>query len=369
MDLLSDAAYWLAGALALVALVAGAWLTSRTPRNWKGTLLNGVAVLVAGVMMVTSVGLVLNRQNGWYSSVGDLFQSAQSTTDNYGAGSPFEGAEGAAPAAPPPAATLPPLPTRDRIQRFDVPTSVGHQTWNVTVILPPDYFAAESSAKTYPVVYAGHGFPGSPQQYLEAFDIQKMGDNAVRARSIKPFITVIPNITPTGADTECITGPDDVQQLETWLAKDVPAFVAGHLRAAPGRTNAAWLGFSLGGWCGTMLTMRHPETFGAAAALGGYYQPWWVGPAPWPAGDARADGYDLVKMAGDKPPAVALWVQSSRKDTQSWPRTEQFLKAVKPPLSVTAVIDSSGGHNFSGWVGHGPAVLTWLGETVPGFKP
>lgn len=31
MNLLSDAAYWMAGALALVALVAGAWLTSRTP--------------------------------------------------------------------------------------------------------------------------------------------------------------------------------------------------------------------------------------------------------------------------------------------------------------------------------------------------
>ena len=145
--------------------------------------------------------------------------------------------------------------------------------------------------------------------------------------------------------------------------------MAGHLRAAPGRTNAAWLGFSLGGWCGTMLTMRHPETFGTAAALGGYYQPWWVGPAPWPAGDARAEGYDLVKMAGSQPPPVALWVQSSKKDNQSWPRTEQFLKAVKPPLSVTAVIDSSGGHNFSGWVGHGPAILTGLGVTVPGFKP
>ncbi len=327
-------------------------------------------MLVAGVMMITSVGLVLNRQNGWYSSVGDLFQSAQSTTDNYGAGSPFAGAEVAAPTAPPPAATVPPLPAPgERIQHFDVPTSVGHQTWNVTVILPLDYCAAESAGKSYPVLYAGHGFPGGPQQFLEAFDLEKMGDNAVRARHIRPFIAVIPNITPTGGDTECITGPDDPQQLEMWLAKDVPAYLAGRLRLTTGRTNAAWLGFSLGGWCGTMLTMRHPDTFGAAVSLGGYYQPWWSGPAPWPANDPRAQGYDLVKMAGSTPPAVALWVQSSKKDNQSWPGTERFLKAVKPPLSVTAVIDASGGHTFPGWVAHGPAALTWLGSTVPGFRP
>lgn len=242
MNLMSDSAYWVAGVIALIALVAGAWLTSRTPRNWKGALINGVAVLVTGAMLITSVGLVLNRQNGWYASFGDVFRSGRSTTDAYGAGSPFEGA--APEPAPAATAVLPPLPAPgERVQHFEVPTSVGHQSWRVTVILPPDYFAAESSTRAYPVLYAGHGFPGSPQQYETAFNLQKMGDDAVRAKHIRPFITVIPDITPTGADTECISGPDDVQQMETWLAKDIPAFVAGHLRAAPGRTNAAWLGF------------------------------------------------------------------------------------------------------------------------------
>ncbi len=118
-----------------------------------------------------------------------------------------------------------------------------------------------------------------------------------------------------------------------------------------------------------MLTMRHPDTFGAAIMLGGYYEPWWQTKPPWAIPSATESQYDLINLAKTKPPAVALWVQTSKRDPESWPQTQKFLAAAKQPTLVTAVVDTSGGHTWSTWTPHITPALTWLGKTVPGFAP
>lgn len=86
MNLLTNAIYPVAVILVLVAVVGGAWLTSRTRRGWGGTLLNGLVILLASLLVTLGVGLVLNRQNGWYPTLQDLLPAPSDSAGKvYGA--------------------------------------------------------------------------------------------------------------------------------------------------------------------------------------------------------------------------------------------------------------------------------------------
>ncbi len=385
MNLLDDSVYGVAALLGVVAVVGGGVLTALTPRRrWQGVLINAAVVALAAALVASGLFLVLNRQNAWYGSLGEAWADAAGGRQPVGpdgaVGDETAGAGATAPsdvygkdhqARRTDARVLAPLPSPgQRVQVFDVPTADGRASWPVTVVLPTDYFDAGSAQRAYPVLMAGHGIPGNREQYLAVIDIRTYGDPAVQAKKIAPFITVIPSITPGGQDTECIFGPGGATQLETWLANDVPAFVKGRLRTIQERTGWAWTGFSGGAYCAAMITMRHPDTFAAAAMLGGYYRPeWGKAKPPWPAGSAQDKEYDLIALAASRPPAVALWVQTSQRDPESWPDTQRFLAAAKSPTLVTAVIDTTGGHSWKVWLPHMSGALEWLGTTVPGFAP
>ncbi len=375
MNLLGDWVYPVALML-LVAAIGGAtflaWRSSRRLPRLAGLAVSGLAVTLASALACLSVALMLNHDNGWYSSPEDLFGASSADSRAAGAKSADDtfGRGAAAQLARTDTRALPALPSPgQRVQEFTVPASVGAASWKVRVVLPEDYFAPEASTKTYPVLMAGHGMPGATTQWLGVVDIRRFADPLVAQRALAAPIVVIPELEPGGQDTECIFGPGGAGQVETWLARDVPAFVKDHLRAIPQRAAWAWIGFSAGAWCGAMLTMRHPDTFGAAIMLGGYYEPWWQTKPPWAIPSATESQHDLINLAKTKPPAVALWVQTSKRDPESWPQTQKFLAAAKQPTLVTAVVDTSGGHTWSTWTPHITPALTWLGKTVPGFAP
>lgn len=368
MNLLTDAVYWVAAGLALVTLVGGTWLTTRTPRRRRGFLPNLAVLLVASLLVTISVGLVLNRQNAWYPTLADLFPSAfDAAVKQYGA-QPGEGRDSKVTRTD--RRTLPALPSPGgRQQAVTVPTSVGHRQWNVTIILPDDYFDPAHATDAYPVLFAGHGVPGSMAQWYSTLDLRELGDPVVAAGKVHRFITIIPELTPGGVDTECVFGPDGPDQMETWLTKDIPEWVRTHLRAAPERDAWAWIGFSAGGWCSAMATMLHPDRFAAAVVLSGYFRPWWEGHTPAELDKAALERLDLVRLAETKPPAVSLWVQSSTADHLYHRDAVEFLAAVRPPTAVTEVTDTSGGHAMTSWRPHVGPALEWLGANVAGFRP
>lgn len=346
MKLLTDRVYWVAGALAAIALAGGAWLTSLTGPGWPGLLVNLLVLLVAVCLALVAVGLVLNRLNAFYERTSDLF-----------------------PARRAPAVRIVGADPGRRQQLVTIPSSVGNRDWQVTIILPEGYSDPEHAEDVYPVLVAAHGYPGTMAQWHEVLDIRELGDPVVAEGSIRPFITVIPRISPTGEDTECVHGPDAPTQMEQWLMCDVPEWVTANLRAAPERDAWAWLGFSEGGWCAAMAAMLHPERFAAAIVLTGYFRPWWDGVPPADLDEAALQRLDLVALAGTAPPPVSMWVQSSKGDRIYHDFTSEFLDAVSPPLSVTAVTDEFGGHARGTWRPHVAPALRWLGANVAGFRP
>lgn len=367
MDLLSDAIIWIASIIIVLALVGGAWLTTRTGRGWGSWAINLLVVTLTSLLVVTGGFLIVNRLNGWYPTLNDIF-SSDSQTDRKDAGADPSSVFSGQVTKQPEIGTLPPLPNPGQAQQnFVVPTSTGGAGWKVTVLLPAGYESPEAAHTRYPVLFAGHGFPGSPESWLGGVDIRPGLEAAVKERKIAPPIVVIPNLTPDGADTQCISGPGGHTQMEDWLVKDLPAFLKSHLRVKEGRESWAWMGYSAGGWCSAMLTMRHPDVWSAGVSLSGYYRAWYPTTPSWFTKDI-ASSYDLVKMASTKPPAVALLVQASRQDTQYFKATEEFARAAKSPLSVTIALDQTGGHAPNTWLRHVKPSLEWLGANVPGFR-
>lgn len=359
--------------LALIGSVV-LWPRLAAPGWWRVLGRLGVLLLVAALVLATA-GTALNRTYVFFTDWSDLFGATGGQVVQATGGGSVSAAMAApvrtpSPVTLPPAAVLPPSSSGAHVQ---LTGPVSGVTSSVQVLLPAGYSDPANAHRTYPVIEAFPGFPGTGDGLVKTFDLPGIVDQLAAAHVMSPAVVVVPEPwSPAGRDTECANGPGGPSagdQYETWVAVDVPAWVRAHFRVDTARTSWATFGISAGAWCAAVATMLHPEQFAAALSLAGYFRVEWGNWRPYVSGDPRAARYDLVRLAGANPPPVALWVAVSRQDKYSFPPTEELLHRAAPPLSVTAQVSSGGGHRFSLWVpwlGNG---LTWLGGHVPGFAP
>ncbi|MEO7131588.1 MAG: alpha/beta hydrolase-fold protein [Dermatophilaceae bacterium] len=355
-------------ALALFVPLAFGW-----PR-WGGRIgrvvVRALQLVVLNVVVIALCFTVLNDQYYFYSSWNDLFGARASQVQLHHGGSTrqVQSAKLSGPgvtrvggsrdyALPQPGA---------RLQTYTVTYPATTATAKVLVYLPAGY--DPTSSRNYPVIVGLHGFPGGPLSYSHANNFFSTADQLTAAHQLAPSIFVVPAINvPADVDTECINGPPGSPQAETWLAKDLPAWVVRHLHVRTDRTSWVAMGFSYGAWCAAFLTMEHPETFAGAIVFLGYFRPEFATDyAPYSPAQLRK--YDLVKLAETSPPPVAMWVFSSRQDASSYPTTSRFLSHVKAPLDVSATIVATGGHRASVYEPFTTSALTWLSKTFPHFR-
>lgn len=389
MGLTGDAVRWGTAALALVAAVAVVLGWSALARRGVLAVLARCAAL-AGVnaLVLLAVLVSANDTFGFYSDYADLVGSTGAlTTTHAGAARPANpGWAATATGAPRGPGTVGsvqhglvprtaldrgvPVPGRGgRVERLrvDGPSGTGG---DVLVLLPPGYADPASARSTYPVVEAFHGYPGTPEQWLDAMDLQRSLDAAVASHALAPTVVVMPALQdPPGRDTECLDGPAGQPQVETWLTRDVVAAVESSYRVRGDRGSWATAGLSMGGWCAAVATVLHPQVYGAALVFGGYFR---YDPGPWqafPRGSAADRTHDLVAAVGASAPPVAVWAMTSQSDPVSWPTTRAFAAAVRAPTSVTVESSAGGGHRMSAWAAQVVPALTWLGSTEAGFSP
>jgi len=364
--------------LGAVTVGATVWSALRpfARRGVGGVLARLATQVVVSGLVVLSVAAVLNRQNEWYASWADLFGSGSPTVRSDQGGAGAQEALRQAPTGPglptPTQSQLPPLPSPDsRVQTFTITGAASGLTGKVLVSLPVGYTDPANAGKTYPVIEAFHGYPGLPDVWMQGVNLVPSLDAMAGQGKIAGVIVVAPQIEfPAGQDTECVNGKSGQPQVETWLAKDVPDAVAARLRVSRDRTSWATIGFSSGGWCAAMVTMLHPDVYGAGVVLAGYMAPIFSpGYVPFHASDPAAKRYQLVALASSAPPPVALWLQTSKADSLSYSSSTALLRAARPPLSIQSQVDASAGHRISVWADAVPTALTWLASTVQGFHP
>lgn len=359
--------------LGLSALVTFVLLVAGWPR-WQAKAMQrttrAVQAIALNVFIIALCGVLLNNQYLFYSSWADLLASDSTAVQQHHGGKAAAvvsaRVNGPGFSGMPTPAVLPSLPQPGaRLQDYRVVGARSKSRGQVLVYLPAGYDPRSTHA--YPVIIGLHGFPSAPQSFVRLNFLSAI-DALTAQHTMAPTIVVIPRIdTPAALDTECVNGGPGQPQTDTWLSHDVPAWTAGHFHVQTTRTSWAAVGYSYGAWCAASVTMRHPDVFGAAISMAGYFRPRFS-PGYTPPTRSTGGSYDLVSIAHQKPPPVALWVLASREDHGSYPTTDAFLRASRPPLHVTATVLDHGGHHNSLFTPYVPEALRWLANTLPGFR-
>jgi enterochelin esterase-like enzyme len=330
-------------------------------------------LLIVNLLVLLTAATQLNAQYLFFTSWGDLTGAATAATALSRGGQAAQAAQqtvnGSAATAgtsltPPPAGV-----TGSGMITYTVRGPRSGLTGRIVVGLPSGYASPVTASTRYPVLETFGGYPGSTQTWIRTMHLGSLMAAAAGAHRIRPALIVSPQVEfPEGNDTECVNGGPGQPQVETWLAEDVPNWIAHTFRVSTARSSWATAGFSAGGWCAGMLAMLHPAQYSAAVVMGGYFHPDF-GPfyEPFTPKSPQARRYDLVMLADKKPPPIAMWLETSRADSLSYSSSAALLRATRVPMAVTATVLKHAGHRLSIWQGEVPAVITWLGSNIPGF--
>ena len=148
-----------------------------------------------------------------------------------------------------------------------------HISRTAYIYLPPQYFQQAYANYRFPAIELLHGSPGLPSAWVNVMNVVPIYLNAMASGKAKPAVLIMPN-TDGGQQygLQCLNDPGGVQDM-TYVAQEVPAWAVANLRVMP--AGPAWgvAGYSEGGYCAANIALQHPNLFGYAGSLSGYFAP------------------------------------------------------------------------------------------------
>ncbi len=135
---------------------------------------------------------------------------------------------------------------------------------DVFVYLPPSY--ATSPDRRYPVVYFLHGYAAHAETYWKSLDVPAAADADIANGSAHEMILVLPDAF-TVYDGSMFSNSPTTGDWETFIAKDLIAWVDGHYHTIANRNARGLAGHSMGGYGTVRIGMKHPEAFSVLYAM------------------------------------------------------------------------------------------------------
>lgn len=200
--------------------------------------------------------------------------------------------------------------------------------------------------------------------YQDKLPIGRLITDLSSRHQLRESIVVVPTVFPGNRDTECVDATDGTLNMDTFVSSDLVDWVKANLRTVPTADGWATLGYSAGGWCSSMFTLRHPHTFGSSVNLAGYFELHFDG-AELRALDDPA--YSLARILRDEAPPVRIFFHAAKDDTMPYNSLTKTLPEVRTPTSFTASVIDTGGHAWPVWTAGAAAGLRWLGVSSPQF--
>lgn len=130
---------------------------------------------------------------------------------------------------------------------------------DVLVMLPPSY--AANPRRRYPVLYALHGYSIGAEQWTGEIHVPQTIEGAF-ARGTPEMIVVLPD-SKTLHNGSMYSSSVTTGDFETFIARDLIAYVDAHYRTIADRRSRGLAGHSMGGYGTARIGMRHPDMFGA----------------------------------------------------------------------------------------------------------
>lgn len=344
----------------LILLVAMKWQRIFR-KGFKNFVIRLFLLIIIQTLMLSTVGLGVNRSQGFYSSWTDLFGGTQDFTSTAIS-----------------AESIVRLTSKDLSQgrEFDKTLTVVKDTItgkdsrvsNVVYLVIPksasDLIAQgiELDPSRYLIAEFLTGFPSKPEMWFRAMEIEKdiALFNLTHARQI---IGVIPEINIAGqTDLECMNLPNGQPPAETWLTSDMNSYVNKRV----GITSQKWIsvGVSTGGWCAFMFALKHTDIYSGALSIAAYYRPALPLDDPLQLQQQMIKKYDVEKFEKALVNQVPLYIVASLGDAYSIRETTRYLAKPHPQLLINYHEISTGGHNPRVWKSSITPGLNWLASKV-----
>ena len=326
-------------------------------KGFRSLAIRFLILLLTLVFSVASIGISINKSQGFFSSWSDLVGAPTDyTTVALSSKSLTQVDHTFLKQAI--------LVSKDLYMVKDVITGKSSKVSNVVYILLPATAVKELKAgvaltsKNYQVAELLTGFPSQPQMWTKSLKVQSE-ISTYNQNHAKKIIGVIPQINIAGNyDLECMNLSNGQPDAETWLTDDMHTYVSTRLGLPKSRWMA--IGVSTGAWCASMFSIKRPDLYLGAVSIAGYYRPALPLTDPIDLQNAMIAKYDVATMEAKLTSPVPIYMVASLGDKYSIRETTRFLAKSHPMLNIKYVEISTGGHNPKVWKSSILPGLDWL---------
>jgi enterochelin esterase-like enzyme len=245
--------------------------------------------------------------------------------------------------------------TGQLLGRVPIPGTIsGFAARSAYVYLPPAYFS--TPRPVLPVMVLLSGVPGQPKNYLAGLSTQTVYTDLARQHAgLTPILVFADYTGGMTDDLGCIDSPDG--DVETYLTRDVPAFVEQTFGSAQGPAGWGIGGFSDGGTCALTVGLRHPDVFGPILAISADEAPSLDGSqnayvAHFLHGDPGAlAAHSPLALIGDRTPRphTTVYFESGDGEPAKQRQTIAMAAAARQAGIPTQLVTKPGKHNFDFW--------------------
>jgi enterochelin esterase-like enzyme len=213
------------------------------------------------------------------------------------------------------------------------------------IYLPRSYKSAPN--RLFPSVYLLHGDPGSYRDWLR-LGIVPIMDSGVSAGALAETIVVIPDGNGRlGRATRWADSKDGKDRVESALLELVST-VDAEYRTLPDPRRRVVAGLSDGGFGAANIAARHPDVFGVAISMSGYFSA--EGPAFGP-DPAFARANSPSNLVVDRPSArsVDFVLVAGREDPRYLSKAKRFAAELQGLGVRHRLFELPGGHDGEVW--------------------
>jgi S-formylglutathione hydrolase FrmB len=235
-----------------------------------------------------------------------------------------------------------------------VSPALGGERKPFSVYLPPSY--ALFPDRRYPVLYLLHGSPGDHTNWFGAGHAVATADALFAAGVIRETILVAPD--GNGAVyrvSAWANSYDKRQRMEDAIATDLVNSIDRQFNTLPDRAHRAIGGLSEGGYAAVNIALHHPDIFGAAVSLSGYFvadnSPVF-GPSPPSASYRMLNSPALYVQTPDGQSAarrLSCIIGVGTADGVYYKAALAFVKQLRALGAPVAYVEISGGHSWNVW--------------------
>jgi enterochelin esterase-like enzyme len=254
-----------------------------------------------------------------------------------------------------------------------VSAALGSARRPFRIYLPPSYTV--DAQRRYPVVYLLHGAPGTYRDWFFAGHAATAEDALLAAHLIHETILVAPDgngaLHPVSAWANSFDGR---QRMEDAIATDLVRYVDAHYRTLADPSDRFIAGLSEGGYGAANVALHHPDVFGAAVCLSGFFRAdrnavFGAGPASVPYRIANSPADYLRTAAGQSAAHRLRFVLGAgTSDGLYYTGTTAFARQLTALGVEVHYMESPGGHSWLLWEQQLAEALRQL-ESLAGTAP